>query len=196
MYDYLEGKLVIRKPTYVVLDVNGVGYNITIPISTYEKLRDSGAVKLFTYLKVSEDEMKLYGFISDRERQVFLQLVNSVNRLGPSKAIAILSNVSIDELVKAVEEGDTNFLQRIKGIGNKIAQRLVIELKGKLPYLPSVDVGGVGGRALDKMRDAVQALVSLGYERSEADEAVRRAQKECGNDGTLEDIIKKSLEYV
>ena len=93
MYDYLEGKVVERKPTSIVLDVGGVGYKISIPISTYDKLKDNGSAKVYTYLRVGEDEMRIYGFATTNERAVFLQLISNVNRLGPSKAIAILSIV-------------------------------------------------------------------------------------------------------
>ena len=191
MYDYLSGRLAVKKPTYVVIDVNGVGYRVEIPLSTYEKLPREGNVKLLTWLRVSDDDLKLFGFATEQERELFLRLVESVQQLGPSKAIAILSSVSPVELSRAIEEADVVFLRNIKGIGEKIAHRLIVELKGKLPSEAGKDDGGPS-----KSKDATGALVSLGYDRRQAEEAVRRAVKDLKGEATVEDIIKRSLTHV
>ncbi len=191
MYEYLSGKLAVRKPSYAVVDVGGVGYRVEIPLSTYEMLPREGNVRLFTYFRVSEDAHRLYGFATEREREIFLKLVDGVQQLGPAKAMAILSSAGPEELVRAIEEGDVAFLRNIKGIGEKIANRLVLELRGKLP-----EGAGKGAGDTSLTKDASGALVALGYDRRQADEAVRRAQKELGPDAPVEDVIKRSLQHV
>ena len=191
MYEYLSGKLAVRKPSYAVVDVGGVGYRLEIPLSTYEKLPREGNVKLFTYLRVSEDAHRLYGFATEREREIFLKLVDGVQQLGPAKALTILSSAGPEELVRAIDEGDVAFLKNIKGIGEKIANRLVVELRGKLP-----DAAGMGAADSSLTKDGVGALVALGYDRRQAEEAVRRAQKDLGPEARVEDVIKRSLQHV
>ncbi|HXX95462.1 MAG TPA: Holliday junction branch migration protein RuvA [Planctomycetota bacterium] len=191
MYDFVSGRLAVRKPSFAVIDAGGVGYRVEIPLSTYEKLPREGTVKLFTYLRVSEDAHRLYGFATEREREIFLRLVEGVQQLGPSKAVAILSATSPEDLVRAIEEGDVAFLKNIKGIGEKIANRLVVELRGKLP-----EAAGKTAGDSSLTRDGVGALVALGYDRRQAEEAVRRAQKDLGPDAPVEDVIKRSLQHV
>ena len=191
MYDFLSGRVAVRKPTYAVIDVGGVGYRVEITLSTFERLPREGAVKLFTYLKVSDDDLRLYGFLSEREREVFLKLVEGVQQLGPAKAIAILSTVSPEELMRAIDEGDVAYLRRVKGVGEKIANRLVVELKGKLPPAAGLDAGGTS-----KNDEAVRAMMSLGYDRKPSEEAVRRALKDLGEKSSVEDVIRRSLQHV
>lgn len=191
MYDFLSGRLVVRKPSYAVVDVGGVGYRVEIPLSTYEKLPKDGSVRLFTYLRVSDDDLRLYGFATESEREIFLKLVEGVQQLGPAKAVGILSSVTAEDLRRAIEEGDVAFLKNIKGVGEKIANRLVVELRGKLPEAAGKDAEG---SSLTK--DAVAALVHLGYDRRQAEEAVRRAQKDLGREAAVEDVIKRSLTHV
>ncbi len=190
MYDFISGRIVRRKPDHVVLEAGGVGYRIDIPLSTYERLPKEGSAKVFTYLKVAEDEHRLFGFATERERETFLRLVGNVSGLGPSKAVQMLSSVGVDELIRAIEEGDIAFLKRVKGIGEKLANRMVVELRGKLP---EVAAAGKGGEATSLMKDAVQALVALGYDRAEADDKVRRAQKDLPREAPVEELIRRSL---
>ena len=191
MYDFLSGRIAVRKTDYAVLDVNGVGYRIEIPLSTFEKLPREGVVKLFTFLRVSDDDLRLYGFLTEREREIFLKLVDGVQALGPAKAISILSSVSPEALSRAIEEEDVAFLKSIKGIGEKIAHRLIIELKGKLPSSAGKDGGDPS-----TSKDAVGALVALGYDRRQAEEAVRRALKDVKGEASVEEVIKRSLTHV
>ncbi len=192
MYDYVSGRLAVRKPSYVVVDAGGVGYRVNIPLSTYERLPKDGEVKLFTWLRVSDDDLRLYGFATEAEREIFLRLVEGVQQLGPAKAVAILSSASPDALRRAIEEGDVAFLKGIRGVGEKIANRLIVELKGKLPA-----AAGKESPEASLTRDAVGALVSLGFERRVAEEAVRRARKDAGGgEPAVEDLIKRSLAHV
>jgi Holliday junction DNA helicase RuvA subunit len=191
VYDFLSGRVAARKPAYAVIDVGGVGYRVEIPLSTYEKMPREGSVRLFTYLRVSDDDLRLYGFFTEREREIFLRLVEGVQQLGPAKAITILSSVSPEALLRAIDEEDVAFLKNIKGIGEKIAHRLIIELKGKLP-----SAAGKEGGDPSTSKDAVGALVSLGYDRRQAEEAVRRALKDLKDGASVEDVIKRSLTHV
>lgn len=191
MYDYVSGRLALRRPGLAVVEAGGVGYRLEIPLSTYEKLPREGQVRLFTYLKVADDDLRLYGFLTEREREVFLRLVEGVQQLGPAKAIAILSALSPERLLQAVEEGDAAFLKGVKGIGEKIANRLIVELKGKLPA-----AAGKDGAEASVNEEAVRAMVSLGYERKPAEEAVRRALRELGGKPAVEDVIRRSLAHV
>lgn len=191
MYEYLTGRLVVRKPSYAVVDVGGVGYRVEIPVSTYERLPREGVVRLFTYLRVSEDGHRLYGFATETEREIFLRLVEGVQQLGPAKAVSILSSCTPEDLRRAIEEGDVAFLKNIRGVGEKIAHRLVVELRGKLP-----EAGEKEGEGASLTKDAVGALVALGYDRRQAEEAVRRAQKDLGAGASVEEVIKRSLAHV
>lgn len=191
MYDFLSGRLAVRKPGYAVIDAGGVGYKVEITLSTFERLPRDGTVKLYTYLKVADDDLRLYGFLTEREREVFLKLVEGIQQLGPAKAIAILSTVSPEELMKAIDQGDVAFLRRIKGVGEKIANRLIVELKGKLPA-----EAGMGADGSSMNEEAVRAMMSLGYDRKPAEEAVRRSVKDLGPKATVEDVIRRSLQHV
>jgi Holliday junction DNA helicase RuvA len=193
MYDHLRGRLAARKPTHVVLDVAGVGYRVDIPLSTYEAIPTSGEVMVYTYLKVAEDAMRLYGFATERERELFRRLVEGVTGLGPSRAIAILSNIGVSDLQKAIEEGDAGALKKVKGIGDKLASRLIVELKGRLP---DDLTAGKGSEAASLERDAMSALVALGFDPSTAGQAVRKARKDLGGDAPVEDVIRRSLSHV
>lgn len=191
MYDFLSGKIAVRKADHAVVDVNGVGYRVEIPLSTYEKLPREGTVKLYTYLRVTDDDLRLYGFFTEREREIFLKLVDSVQQLGPAKACTILSSVSPEALSRAIEAEDVAFLRNIKGIGEKIAHRLIVEMKGKLPSMAGKD-----GPGSSTSTEASGALIALGYDRRQAEEAVQRALKEFKSEPTVEDLIKRSLQHV
>ena len=193
MYDHLRGRIVARKPTHLVIEAGGVGYHVDIPLSTYEAMPASGEAVVYTYLKVAEDSMRLYGFATERDRDLFRRLVEGVTGLGPSKAIAILSNIGVGDLQKAIEEGDAATLKRVKGIGDKLASRLIVELKGRLP---DEMAAGKGSEAASLERDATSALVALGYDASEAGQAVRKARRDLGTDARVEDVIRRSLAHV
>src|SRR5690606_5520252 len=131
MYAYIAGKLVFKCPTYVVVDAGGVGYHINISLNTYAALGDSEACKLHTWLHVKEDAHTLYGFAEEGERRLFLHLI-SVSGIGPNTGRMILSSISPTEIQTAIVKGDVPLIQRIKGIGPKSAQRIILELQDKL----------------------------------------------------------------
>ncbi len=191
MYDYLSGRLAAKTPTHAVVDVNGVGYRIDIPLSTYEKLPREGNVKLHVWLRVSDDDLRLFGFATERERELFLRLVDGVQQLGPVKALQILSSTTIEQLTKAIEAGDVATLRAIKGVGEKLANRLVVELRGKLPA-----AAGKEPEDASITRDAVAALQTLGYDRKQAEDAVRRTLKDLKGALPVEEVIRRSLGHV
>jgi Holliday junction DNA helicase RuvA len=193
MYNHLRGRVVARKPTHLVIEAGGVGFRVDIPLSTYEAAPSSGEALIYTYLKVAEDAMRLYGFATERERDLFRRLVEGVTGLGPSKAIAILSNVGVADLQAAIEEGNAAALKRVKGIGDKLANRLIVELKGRLPdELPA----GKESEGASLERDATSALMVLGYDPNQAGQAVRKARKELGAEAPIEEVIRRSLAHV
>jgi Holliday junction DNA helicase RuvA len=197
MITYLHGKLIEALPTQVTVEVNGVGYEALIPLSSYDKLPAPGqAVKLLTHLVVREDAHVLYGFMSAAERGLFRLLINNVSGIGPKIALNILSGIQVTAFRGAVAGGDIKMLSQISGVGKKTAERIVIELKDK------IGPGGVleaqsAQRALSadeqKINDAVLALIALGFKPAEAHETVRATQAHLGSDASLEELVRASL---
>ncbi len=198
MITRLRGELIAKSPTEVVVDVNGVGYGVHIPVSTFEKIGDlHSTVQLYTHLHVREDLLQLYGFATDEERAVFRLLI-SVTGIGPKMAQGILSGISVSDLRSYLASGNTAALISIPGVGRKLADRLVVELKEKMGRL---DTGGTGtafpADAQGSMRsEAMLALTSLGYNRGVAERALRAALEELsGNSPTVEGLIKAALRH-
>jgi len=221
MFDYLTGRLVEKHPTYVVLENNGLAFKLFIPLSTYDKLppvgpasplptspkageesrRDGvgGEVKIYTYLhlqsSMQESAVRLYGFISLEERRLF-QLLCTVQRVGPTVALRILSGASVRDFRQAVISENMRYLARIRGVGPKTAQRIIIELKEALSTwrLPSEADKERKTVADDFITDAVLALVALGYPRLTADKTVKDALKTMPPQFTAEELVKKALQ--
>jgi len=195
---YLEGKLIEKNPTHLILEVGGVGYSVNIPVSTYSNLGETGKmVKVLTYQHVREDELKLYGFSTKPEKGLF-ELLISVNGVGPRLALSILSCVSVNEFQRSVLQEDLDVLTTIAGVGKKKALRLIVELKEKLG---KIDLGvkkdweekeAVFVPAQD---EAVLALVSLGYTKPDAKKALERVTKEVKEVLPVEELIKRALKY-
>ncbi|MEE9168664.1 MAG: Holliday junction branch migration protein RuvA [bacterium] len=193
MFAYISGTLIEKSPTRVVLDVGGLGYEIQIPVSTYEKLKQIGEkTRLFTFLYVREDILQLYGFSSEDERRMFLRLI-SVSGVGPRMAQGILSKLSVRNFVVAITSQDYSVLTQVPGIGNKMAQRLVMELRDKFPPVESSGAA----QSPDRQRigeEAISALVSLGYREGEAQKKVGNVLSSNGGNVALEDLVKKALQ--
>src|SRR5881227_1222402 len=197
MITFLHGKLVDSLPTQVTVDVNGVGYEALIPLSSFDKLPVPGnEVKLLTHLAIREDAHVLYGFMTSQERELFRLLINTVSGIGPKIALNVLSGMNVTALRGAVANGDVKALSQISGVGKKTAERIVVELKDK--------VGAAGAwealsaqRALSpedqKVNDAVLALVALGFKQIEAHDTVRKAQAALGAHATVEELVRASL---
>ena len=182
----LNGLLIEKSPPLIVLDCNGVGYEVEVPMSTFYNLPDVGAkVQLLTYMVVREDAQLLYGFGSEQEKSTFKQLLK-VNGIGAKSALSILSGVSIDDLVYAVSHQDIAMLTRVPGVGKKTAERLLLELKDKFAITGSVTTTAAPKSA---SHDILNALISLGYNDREAVAAVKLLDKEI----TVAEGIKQAL---
>lgn len=191
MIGYLTGKIISKKPTQVILDVNGVGYLVNISINTFDKLSDENSIaSLFTYLNVKEDALDLFGFISLTEKEMF-QLLISVNGIGPKSALSILSGISVEDLKTALISNQISRLVSIPGIGKKTAERMTIELRDKILHISGESVD-YHTKINDVRSDAVSALVSLGYNQKIAEKVVSTLYSE-NNLYTIEELIKLSL---
>ncbi|HEY8240040.1 MAG TPA: Holliday junction branch migration protein RuvA [Kiritimatiellia bacterium] len=192
MITFLEGTLVEKDPTRVVVNVGGVGYEAFIPLSSYDRLPNPDTpCKLLTYHHVREDIEALYGFVSDAERKLFLLLLG-ISGIGPKIALSALGGLSVREFKTAIVTGDVKRLSSISGVGKKTAERMVVELKDKLSQGEALEAltGSEPETAADvRTRDAILALVSLGYKQVEAQAAV----KKVGPQPTVEEIVRKAL---
>ena len=197
MITFLNGKLVDSLPTQVVVEVNGVGYEVLIPLSSFDKLPAPGQpVKLLTQLIVREDAHILYGFMSVAERDLFRLLINSVSGIGPKTALNVLSGMNVVAFRGAVANGDVKLLSKISGVGKKTAERMVVELRDKVGAAGAMEAASAKhGLSPDdqKTNDATLALMALGFKQIEAYEAVRAAQVMLGGSATVEQIVRAGL---
>jgi Holliday junction DNA helicase RuvA len=201
MITSIQGTLAEAAPLVVVVEVNGLGYEVNVPVTTAERLpARGGTVKLHTWVVYREDAQTLYGFASAAERDFFRLLVEKVTGVGPKVALSIMSRLSLSMLQSAIAGGDVATLAKCPGIGRKTAERLIIELKGQ--FAPAVEMppsaGSLPGSSPGQeityhQRDAVMALIALGYKAAEADKSVRQAWIALGPDATTEELIKKAL---
>jgi Holliday junction DNA helicase RuvA len=197
MITFLQGKLVESLPTQVVVDVQGVGYEVLIPLSSYDKLPQPGQdIRVLTHLAVREDAHVLYGFMTAPERELFRLLINTVSGIGPKIALNVLSGMNVVAFRGAVANGDVKALSQISGVGKKTAERIVVELKDKVGAAGAWEASSAQ-RALSpadqKLNDAVLALLALGFKQAEAHDAVRQAQAMLGAQATLEDLVRVCL---
>lgn len=198
MIAYLHGKLVDILPTQVTVDVQGVGYEALIPLSSYDKLPKSGhEVKLLTHLVVREDAHVLYGFMSAEERELFRLLIQTVSGIGPKIALNVLSGMNPTAFRGAVANGDIRALSQISGVGKKTAERIVVELRDKFgaagAWQASSAKHGLSPED-QKINDAVLGLIALGFSQMEAHDAVRSAASVLGSEAKLEDLVRASLQ--
>jgi Holliday junction DNA helicase RuvA len=190
MIGYLRGKIISKKPTKLLVDVNGVGYLINISISTFEKIADKEEVSLYTYLSVRESALDLYGFYTLAEKEMF-ELLISVSGIGPKSAQSILSGIQIEDLKEALRTGNISRLVSIPGIGRKTAERLMVELRDKADSVSDSSEDFKAGASTIRY-DAITALVNLGYNQKVAERAVRAITDHNPNI-SIEDLIKETL---
>lgn len=199
MIAHLKGILTSKTVEQAVVDVHGVGYVATIPLSTYYTLPPlQEPVTLLTTLHVREDAMRLYGFATEDERMLF-ELLTSVSSIGPRLALNMLSSIPAPELHQTIAHGDVTRLQTIPGIGRKTAERVVLELKEKVARvtLAAVLESGVATEGIDHLLgDVVSALLNLGYKRPEAEKAVKAARTAANGNLTLERLLKDALQQL
>ncbi len=197
MISRLRGTIVARTPTELTIDVNGVGYQVSVPLSTSEAVGgQKGEVTLLTHMHVREDSLQLYGFSTEAERETFRMLI-SVSGIGPKLAQGILSGIRVDELREAVGTGNLPLLGSVPGVGKKTAERLVLELRGRMAEsTPATAAGPASSRQLKVRSEAVVAMMSLGHTRAAAEKAIQAAVSESHGAGyTLEEILKKALAH-
>jgi holliday junction DNA helicase RuvA len=190
LYDHIAGELVRKELTQAVVRAAGVGYRLMIPVSTYELLPADGPVVVYTHLAVRENDMRLYGFATDKERAFFRILIGATG-IGPATALAIMSGASIEEFARAVEEEDYDSLSRVRGIGKKTSRRIVTDLKDAIVAFRQQFLAGTGRRDA-AAKDAVMALESLGYPRGAAEKAVEKA-REAKPDAGVEELVRVVL---
>lgn len=193
MFGYLEGKLLQTGPTQTYLDVQGVGYEVQLTLFTYEAIKDLERCRLFTHLQVREDAWVLYGFYTEREREAFQKLL-SVSGVGAATARIVLSSLSAEELFTLVESGNSGALQKVKGIGSKTAQRIILELKGKLPVPDEPEI--ISGPHNRIEEDALKALLGLGISKTTAEAAIKKTMRDAPADAGIETLIKAALKLL
>ena len=196
MITFLDGKLVNALPTQAIVDVGGVGYEVFIPLASYDKLPAVGQpVRILTHLHVREDAHVLYGFMTPAERDLFRLLVNNVSGIGPKLALAVLSGMSVKNFKAAVVNSDITSLSKISGLGKKTAERIVLELKDKLGVAAAWEAASTMHAPTpeqEQANEAVLALIALGYKQIDAHKAVRELQ-EKGEARAAEDLVKLAL---
>jgi len=190
MIYFLRGRLVEKSPTQIIIDCNGVGYEVNISIYTYERLPKDEVIRIYTYFLVREDAQVLYGFMEKSERDVFIKLL-SVSGIGASTARMMFSSLTPQEVVQAISDGDVDTIKSVKGIGLKTAQRVIVDLKDKVNKLDnSPEV--LPFKNNTNKDEALSALVTLGYTKKQAEQSVTKILKN-NPESSIEDIIKLAL---
>jgi Holliday junction DNA helicase RuvA len=199
MITFLEGALVEALPTHVVVGVQGVGYHVNIPLSSYDRLPPTGqGIKILTHLAIREDAHVLYGFMSSAERDLFRLLVNNVSGIGPKTALDVLSGMSVANFKAAVVNGDAGLLAKIKGIGKKTAERIIVELKDKVGVAAAWEAASAAhapSQEETQINDAVLALIALGYKQVDAHKAVKQTWERSGTMNS-EDLVRGALKLL
>jgi holliday junction DNA helicase RuvA len=195
MIAYLEGNFIHKSPANIIIDVNGVGYDVNISLHTFGKIQNLKKGRLLTYLKVSEDSQSLFGFFDDIEKSLFLQLI-SISGVGAGTARVMLSGMQPTEIANAIASGDVKALERVKGIGGKTAQRIVLELKDKVSKMELNSSGVITTVHNNLKQDALNALISLGIAKSTADIAVSKVLHHQPDQNKIEEIIKLALKNI
>jgi len=192
MIAFVRGKFFRKSPAQVIVDVNGVGYELQISLNTYSSISNKEEGQLLTYLHITENGQTLFGFFGQEEKELFLQLI-SVSGVGASTARMMLSGLRPDEIIKAILQGNTKQLESVKGIGKKTAERLVLELKDKMGKINNETVVGATMNLPTSEKDAIAALIGLGIRKPMAETAVKKVSDSAKEALSLEDIIKQAL---
>jgi holliday junction DNA helicase RuvA len=199
MIGQLRGKLLQKKPNQILVDVQGVGYELSIPLTSFYDLpEEGGEVTLKVHTHVREDALALFGFCTQREKDLFLKLV-SISGIGPKLAVAILSGAKVEELAQAIADGNLSRLTSIPGVGRKTAERLILELKGQItPFLlpDQVRAAGTAGGADALQDDILSALVNLGYPRAGAEKALSSVLRSVHAERSFEGLLRHTLQLL
>ena len=190
MIAHLRGCILEKHPTYLILEAAGVGYEIAISVPSFSGLPSEGReVSLYIYTHVREDVLALYGFLRREEKQLFERLI-SVSGIGPKLAMTVLSGIAAEALVNALRSNDLTALTRVPGVGKKTAERMVLELRDKLEGFAAQPASAPASRMEE---DVVSALVNLGYQRSPAEQAVKRAMDRAGENASFEQLFRQTM---
>ncbi len=193
MYNHIDGSVSELTPTYVIIEAGGIGYHINISLNTYTSIQGANKIKLLTHFSVKEDAHTLFGFYTEKERTMFRLLI-SVNGVGPNTARLILNSLSPDEIASAILAGNVPVLKGVKGIGEKSAQRIIVDLKDKVgkdtPAISPVLIFNSDNRSKS---EALSALVNLGFAKNTAEKAIEKAIKTAGPEAAIEELIKIAL---
>jgi Holliday junction DNA helicase RuvA len=196
---FLKGRLLSKDPTNVVVETGGVGYQVLIPLSTFYELGEEGSeVRLHVYTHLRDETIELYGFITTAERMLFRKLI-TISGIGPKLALSLLSGMQPADLLAAVESGEYQRIMQVPGVGKKTAERLVLELRDKLPDLRAgMEVSSLPepGTPAAAKRDLISALVNLGYKRRDAERAAEKAVGQAGPESEFSDLLKRCLAQV
>lgn len=194
MIAYLQGRITLKTPTHLYIECSGVGYLVHISLHTFAEVEKLEQAKIYTYLHINEQAHTLYGFHSEEEKNMFVMLI-SVNGVGPNTARLVLSSLSTKEVQRAIINGEVSLIQKIKGIGPKTAQRMILELKDKLHKMPVADMGYdlQGIKVSSGADEALAALLMLGFQKVQAEKALSKVQKDHPTVQGVEDLIKLSL---
>lgn len=194
MFAFLRGTVASLGINRVALDVNGIGFDVLVPDSVQRKLVRHQDVTLLTYCHIREDSFQIFGFLSEEEKALFMMCLN-INGIGPKVALGLLSALSVEALVRAIQEQDVASVSRAPGVGRKLAQRVILEMKTKLGETPELDklMGTPSGEAVTEGDDVFEALISLGCTAVEARKAAGRAREELGATASDEDLVRAAL---
>ncbi len=197
MIGYVKGTLVNLTPSQTFVDINGLGYEVQITLHTFELIKDQKEALLYTHLQVREDAWTLYGFATEDEKNAFQKLL-SVSGVGAATARILLSSLSANDLARIVANGDAKALEKVKGIGAKSAQRIILELKGKLmPIAPDLESGAGFAQSYNSVEnDALQALLGLGIPKANAEKAIQKSLPTLSEDASVEELIKAALKNI
>lgn len=195
MYEFIEGQVEQINPAFVVVNCNGIGYNILISINTFEQIKSLKQLRILIHLSIKEDGHTLFGFFDNAEREMFRLLI-TVNGVGTNTARMILSGQSIGSIISAIQNGNISLLKSVKGVGPKTAQRLIIELQDKVSRLSDVEFNDISGGRKGKVYDeALMALQALGFQRAPAEKVITKIFEHNPN-MTIEEMIKQALKLL
>lgn len=197
MITFLRGVLVSNLSSQITIDVNGVGYEVTVPLSSLENLGKVGdTIVILTHHHIREQEHSLFGFRTAEERDLFRLLIHRITGVGPKVALAVLGGMPVEDFKSAVVRGDVNAISRVKGVGKKTAERMILELKDKVGVVAAWEAASAlikPSPAQARQTDAILALISLGYKQVEAAKAVSGIVHELGLELSVEDLVRRSL---
>jgi Holliday junction DNA helicase RuvA len=193
MIAYLKGVLISKSPVSVIVDVNGVGYEVFVPLSTFYELPETeSSVSFQIHTQHKEDTLKLFGFLTEEDKKIF-EILISINKVGPKMALTILSGMSTSALLNAVNNNDVDRLSTIPGVGRKTSERLILELKDKLKNIETTEDHSSTSSTNGTMEDALSALINLGYKKPQAEIALKKVMAGSESTTDLEYLIKESL---